>query len=507
MALVDVRAVSKTYGGVTALRDVSFELRAGEVHALVGENGAGKSTLVGVITGAVTPDAGGLTIDGRVITGADPGRIRALGVAPIYQQPALFPDLTIAENLAIGVEPQGAWRTVDWRRRRARGAAMLEHVGAQLDLDAPARTIGAAEQQLVEIARALGADARILVMDEPTASLTSRETNRLFDVLRTLRRKGVGILYISHRLEEISLIADRISILRDGAMVATREAASVSRGEMIRLMLGREIEALVSGRPGRSGGTPVAAEVALALDAVGCRPSGIHDVTLELHRGEVLGLAGLVGAGRTELARVLFGLTPADAGEIRVGGQRVHLRRPSDAVRAGLAYVPEDRRHHGVIGELSVAANTTLAALDSITRAGFLDVRRERALASAYVQQLAIKTATIDVAVATLSGGNQQKVALARWLAVAPKILIVDEPTQGIDVGTKAEIHRMLVALAAQGLAILFISSDLPEVLTVCDRVAVMRRGTIAGTLASREATEAAVLELAFGTAAVETRH
>jgi rhamnose transport system ATP-binding protein len=495
VTLLEARSLTKRYGAVTALGGVSLDLRAGEVHALVGENGAGKSTLVRLLTGASAADSGAIAIDGRLVPRADPTRMRALGVAAIHQQPLLFPDLTVAENLAIGFEPAGAWRRIDWRERRRRGAALLSRVGVALDLDAPVGTLGAAEQQLVEIARALGADARLLLLDEPTAALSGRETARLFDLLRGLRADGVAMLYISHRLDEVEAVADRVSVLRDGELVATRETGAVTRAELIRLMVGRDIQTIVP--PRQAAG----ARVVLDVDGVGCCASGVHDVTLQLRRGEILGLAGLVGAGRTELARVLFGLTPADRGVVRVDGAGVRVGSPADAVRLGLAYVPEDRRRHGVIGELSVAANMTLASLGSITRAGLLDFARERAIATDYVRRFAIRTPSVDAAVATLSGGNQQKVALARWLAAAPRVLIVDEPTQGIDVGAKAEIHRLLAGLAEEGLAILLISSDLPEVFAMSNRIAVMCHGTIAGTLDRATATEAAILDLAFGRA------
>jgi rhamnose transport system ATP-binding protein len=492
MALLEARSVGKRYGGVTALGGVSLDLRRGEVHALVGENGAGKSTLVRLMTGAALPDSGVIAIDGRPVSHADPALMRSLGVAAIYQQPALFPDLTVAENLAIGLERGGAWRRVYWQERRRRGAALLSRVGVALDLDARAETLGAAEQQLVEIARALGADARILLLDEPTASLSGRETTRLFDLLRGLREAGVAMLYISHRLEEIGALADRVSVLRDGELMATREAKAVTRAELIRLMVGRDILSTVPER------RPAAGDVVLEVEGLGCRASGVHNVSFHVRRGEILGLAGLVGAGRTEVARVLFGITPADRGIVRIGGAAARVASPAEAVRHGLAYVPEDRRRHALIGELSVAANTTLASLAAITRAGLLDRTRERAIAADYVRRFAIRTPSVDAPVATLSGGNQQKVALARWLAAAPRILIVDEPTQGVDIGAKAEIHRLLGTLAEAGLAVVLISSDLPEVLALSDRIAVMSRGTMAGTLDRVAATEAAVLDLAF---------
>ena len=493
MSLLRLQDVSKAYGGVRALRAVSFDLRPGEIHALVGENGAGKSTLVRILTGAVEADSGTVEIEGRRVEHADPVAMRALGVAPIYQQPALLPDLTVAENVAMGLERGGPWRRIDWPGRRERARQLLARVGADIDVDAPAHGLRMAEQQLVEIARALGADARILLMDEPTAALTDREAERLFERIRGLRAHGVGVVYISHRLEEVASLADRVSVLRDGELVATREMAEVDRNELIRLMVGREIQALFPKR------TVPRGDVVLAAEGLGCCASAIHGATFDVRAGEIVGFAGLVGAGRTELARVLFGLTPADEGVIRLRGAAVRISTPAEAVRLGLAYLPEDRRRHGIIAEMSIAANTTLAALRTISRAGFLDFAAEREIAASYQQRFAIKAPSIDAAVAKLSGGNQQKVALARWLATRPSVLVLDEPTQGVDVGAKAEIHGLIVDLAAQGLAILLISSELPEVLGMSDRVVVIRAGTVAGGLDGAAATQEAVMTLALG--------
>jgi len=493
MTLLRLRDVSKAFGGVRALRGVSFDLEPGEIHALVGENGAGKSTLVRILTGAVRADSGTIEIDGRAVAHPDPVVMRSLGVAPIYQQPALLPDLTVAENLAFGREQGGPWRRIDWKGRRQRAGELLARVGADISVDMPARALRMAEQQLVEIARALGANARILLMDEPTAALTDREAARLFGLMRELRSHGVGLVYISHRLEEVAALADRVSILRDGELVATRPMAEVGRNELIRLMVGREIQAIFPKRA-----VPIG-DVALEAVGVRCRATGVHGASLQVRKGEILGVAGLVGAGRTELARVLFGLTPADEGSVRLAGRTVHIEDPGEAVRLGLAYLPEDRRRHGVIAEMSIAANTTLAALRAISRAGFLDFAREREIATNYLRRLAIKSPSVDAAVATLSGGNQQKVALARWLVTTPSVLILDEPTQGVDVGAKAEIHGLIVDLAAQGLAILLISSELPEILGMSDRVAVMRAGTIVGTLDRAQATPPSIMTLALG--------
>ncbi|HXB56270.1 MAG TPA: sugar ABC transporter ATP-binding protein [Vicinamibacteria bacterium] len=502
MALLRLRDVSKAFGGVRALRGVSFDLSPGEVHGLVGENGAGKSTLVRILTGALRADSGTVEIDGRRVARADPVVMRERGVAPIYQQPALLPDLSVAENLALGLEPGGAWRRVDWRERRRRADAMLARVGARIDPEAEAGSLGMAEQQLVEIARALGAQARILLMDEPTAALAEPEAERLLGLIVELRGQGVGIVYISHHLSEVLRIADRVTVMRDGAVVETRPATGLAQAELIRLMVGRELTAVFPKRPVARG------PVALEAHGLSCRIGGLVGVTLELYAGEILGLAGLVGSGRTELARVLFGLTPADGGELRLRGRPVAIDSPGRAAALGLAYVPEDRRRHGVILEMSVTANVTLAVLRQLTSGPFLDSRRERELASGFVERFAIKTPSLETPVANLSGGNQQKVALARWLATRPSVLILDEPTQGVDVGAKSEIHRLMVDLAEQGLAILMISSELPEILGMSDRIAVMRGGRVVETLSRDAATQQRLLALALGhELAPEVRH
>lgn len=493
-ALLELRDIRKSFGGVHALRGVSFELRPGEVHALVGENGAGKSTLIKVVTGAHRPDAGTLEIGGRRIEANDPVLSRKLGVAVIYQQPALFPELSVAENIAAGVEPPGLWRRVRWGERRARAAELLARVGAAIDPEAPVASLSMPEQQMVEIAKALGGDARVLIMDEPTASLPEHEVRNLFRVVKDLRARGVGVVYISHRLEELHALADRVTVLRDGETVATKAMRDVDPPELIRLMVGRELTRVFPKREVAKGD--------VLLELRGLAGPGVRGVSLEIRAGEIVGLAGLVGAGRTELARLLFGLAPATSGAIRLAGREVSIRTPAEAVELGLAYVPEDRRRHGVILDLPVAANATLAVLRKISKGGFLDVRRERALAAEYVGKLSVKTPSIDVPVGTLSGGNQQKVALARWLATEPKVIILDEPTQGIDVGAKSEIHALMVDLAEKGLAILMISSELPEVLGMSDRIAVMRGGALAGVIGRAEATQEAVLALALGAAA-----
>jgi rhamnose transport system ATP-binding protein len=491
--LLRANHISKSYAGVQALKDVSFELRAGEVHALIGENGAGKSTLIKIITGAIAADSGVIEVNGEAIAHNSPRLAKALGIAAIYQQPALFADLTVAENIALGLEQAGLWRRLDWRARHRRAAELLEQVGAKLDTQTLAGDLTMPEQQLLEIARALGADARVLIMDEPTASLSEEDTQNLFAVIRKLRAQGVGIVYISHRLEELPVIADRVTVLRDGSAIDTRSMQEVDRAELIRLMVGRELSAVFPKREVKLG------EVVLELRNLSCRSTGVKEVTLALRAGEIVGLAGLVGAGRTELARTIFGLTPPDTGEILLRGKALHLNSPAQAIREGIAYLPEDRRRHGVILEMPISANIALASLDKLSRFGAMDFRQEKELAAAFTEQLGIKTKTIFAPVSTLSGGNQQKVALSRWLAIKPTVLILDEPTQGIDVGAKSEIHALMTELAEAGAAILMISSELPEILGMSDRVAVMRGGTIAAIVDRREATQQKILALALG--------
>lgn len=493
MPLLQASAIDKSYAGVRALTGVSFELRAGEVHALVGENGAGKSTLIKIITGAVAADAGRLEIDNQVIEGNSPVKARRLGVAAIYQQPALFPDLTVAENIALGLEGAALWRRINWPLRRRRAAELLARVGARINPQATAASLSMPEQQLVEIARALGAEAKILIMDEPTASLTEQEVVNLFRVIRELREAGVGIIYISHRLEELPVIADRVTVLRDGRTIETREIGEVNRSTLIQMMVGREVTTLFPKR------TVPIGEIVLEARRVSCRASGVREVSFELRAGEILGFAGLIGSGRTELAETLFGLTPKDSGQVLLRDVETRITSPTEAVQHGLAYVPEDRRRHGVVLGMPISANTSLAVLRQISRRGFLNFRAERNLAASFVAQLGVKTPSLATPAGNLSGGNQQKIALARWLATKPAVLILDEPTQGVDVGAKAEIHKLIGDLVAEGMAMMMISSELPEILGLSDRIAVMRAGTIVRVLDAADVTQQQVLDIALG--------
>jgi rhamnose transport system ATP-binding protein len=491
VTLLEAKSITKSFAGVRALTNVSFDLLEGEVHALIGENGAGKSTLIRVFTGAIQADSGTLSIRGCLVQQNDPGVARSLGVAAIYQQPSLFPHLTVAENIALALESGGIWRKVNWKERNRRARELIERVGGSIHPERLVSTLSLPEQQIVEIAKAIGADAKILVMDEPTASLTDREVESLFKIIALLRGQGAGIIYISHRLEEISAIADRVTVLRDGETIAMRRVEEVDKAALIGMMVGREISAVFPKRA-----VPLGNE-RIELRRVFNRAAGLRDISLSVRSGEILGVAGLVGSGRTQLAETLFGLTPADSGEILISGASSRIRSPKEAIDLGIGYVPEDRRQHGVVLELPIASNTSLASLKIVARHGLIDRNKEGTLAMRYLQQLRIKAASIYSETGTLSGGNQQKVALARWLAIDPKILILDEPTQGVDVGSKAEIHGLMMDLAERGLAIIMISSELPEILGMSDRIAVMYHGTIAGVLSREEATQQKILSLA----------
>jgi rhamnose transport system ATP-binding protein len=458
---------------VRALKGVSFDLRAGEVHALLGENGAGKSTLIKVITGAHRADGGVMEIAGEEVSDLTPAKARQFGISCIYQQPALFPDLSVAENIGLRLEGGRFFSKVHRAARRENARVLLERAGAEISPDAEVKSLSMPEQQLVEIACALGSGARIVIMDEPTASLTQKEQHLLFKTVRALRDSGVGVVYISHRLEEISTLADRVTVLRDGETVGTDPVSDLTEAQMIRMMVGREVETIYPPAECAPG------EVVLSVENLGCHDSGVEGVTLEVRAGEILGMAGLVGAGRTELARIFFGITPADSGEIFLNGNLVEIRSPREAVAQGIAYVPEDRRKHGVFFEMAIAENITMASHRKIFPGGFLKPSAERGVAENFIRDLGIKTSGSDAPGGSLSGGNQQKVSLARWLATAPKLLILDEPTQGVDVGAKSEIHRIIRALSKEGLAVILISSDLPEVLGMSDRIAVMREGRL----------------------------
>jgi rhamnose transport system ATP-binding protein len=492
--ILKLSEIRKSFGAVRALKGVSFELLPGEVHALLGENGAGKSTLIKVITGAHQPDGGTLEVAGTEVSHLTPSKARELGIACIYQQPALFPDLSVAENIALRLKKTGMLSRVNWPQQRAHAAELLGRIGAEISPDAEVRSLSMPEQQLVEIACALGSGAKIVIMDEPTASLTQKEQHLLFKVVRDLRASGVGVVYISHRLEEIFALADRVTVLRDGESVGTNAVDTLTESQMIKLMVGREVASIYppcEGAPGK---------VVLSLKNLGCAAGGVKGVTLDVRAGEIVGMAGLVGAGRTELARILFGITPADTGEITLDGEKITISNPREAIARGIAYVPEDRRRHGVILEMPIAHNMTMAIHPKFFPGAILRFGAESQMAGDFIRDLGIKAYGPEAPGGSLSGGNQQKVSVARWLATKPKLLILDEPTQGVDVGAKSEIHKIIRGLAKDGLAVLMISSDLPEVLGMSDRIAVMRGGEMVGLIDKDHADAHTVMAAALGT-------
>jgi rhamnose transport system ATP-binding protein len=490
--LVELRGIAKSYGGVHAVSDVSFAIEAASVHALVGENGAGKSTLVKILTGVVHPDEGELLVDGNVQPVRDPQTAHRLGIVAMYQEPTVFPDLTVAENVFAGRHPRTGARTVSWRAMRAEASRVLDDLAVDFGPDTPVRGLGVADRQLLEIAKALSSSARLLIMDEPTAALSPNESDNLFATVRRLRDRGVAIVFISHRLEEVTAIADTITVLRDGRHIATRPAAELTHGEIVRLMVGRSLDALFPKEKAEIGDVTLRAE--------GLTRRGVFsNVSFELRRGEIVGLAGFVGAGRTEVARSIFGIDRLDRGKLWIGGRPFGARSPRAALRRGLAYLPEDRLQQGLVQPMSVGDNISLAVLPELTPGGVLRPRRERALARRFMEQLRIKATSPGQVVRSLSGGNQQKVVLAKWLAAEPKTLLLDEPTHGVDVGTKADVHRTISHLAAEGLTILLISSELPEILGMSDRVLVMREGRLVAEFPRAEATQERIIEAAAG--------
>jgi ABC-type sugar transport system ATPase subunit len=490
--ILRANSITKSFAGVQALKGVSLDLFGGEVHALIGENGAGKSTLIKIITGAIAADSGSLEVFGQLLLHNSPSVSRSLGIAAIYQQPSIFPQLTVAENIALALENGSSGWKVDWQARYSCARELIERLGTSIDPRRLASTLSMAEQQVIEIAKAIGAEARILLMDEPTALLSDREVSNLFRLIDRLKNDGVGILYISHRLEEILSIADRITVLRDGESIDCRKADQVDRAELIHLMVGRSIASIYPKREVPLG------DVAMEVRNLQNHSAGLHSISFSVRSGEIFGLAGLVGSGRTELAEALFGLKPCSS-QILLQGERIEISSPSDAINLGIGYLPEDRRQHGLILEMGVAMNMSLASLKSISRWGLIQKEKENSQAKLYVDDLRIKTSSISAATGTLSGGNQQKVALARWLAIHPRIMILDEPTQGVDVGSKSEIHDLIMQLAERGVAIILISSELPEILGMSDRIGVFHDGTIAGILSRQEASQSKIMSLALG--------
>jgi ABC-type sugar transport system ATPase subunit len=490
--------IGKRFPGVQALDLVDFEVAPGEIHALLGENGAGKSTLLKILSGAQQPDAGAIRFAGEPVTLATPHAAQRLGIVTIYQEFTLAPNMTIAENVWIGREP-GARGFVSWRRMEAETRALTERLGLGLRPTSLVRDLSVAEQQMVEIARALSMKSRLIVMDEPTSALSVTEVEKLFQIVRDLKRQGLSIIFVTHRLEEVMEICDRYTVLRDGRLVGSGAVAETNVDRIIRLMVGREVSALFAQRQHTGFG-----EIALAVRGLSRRGNSqdphaavLEDVGLEVRSGEILGIAGLVGAGRTEMARAVFGADPFDAGSITVDGREIHIRSPRDAIKNGIGLVPEDRKLQALFLQLAIRANMSMASLDRLSRWQiFVDEARESALVEEYRRALNIRMAGPEQLVVNLSGGNQQKVVLARWLALRPRVLIVDEPTRGIDVGAKVEVHNLLFEMARSGIAIIAISSELPEVLAISDRIVTMREGRVTGNVARSDASEESLMAL-----------
>jgi rhamnose transport system ATP-binding protein len=489
-ALLSARGISKQFAGVDVLSDIDFDLDKGEIHALLGENGAGKSTLAKIIAGVHRPTRGTLSLNGREIEVPSPHAAQNLGITLIHQEPISFPDLSVAENLVLGREAGGPLSRVPWAAMVAEARRLMDQLGVRLDVTRAMRGLSIADQQMVEIARALASDARVIVMDEPTAPLTPKEVATLFDIARKLRAKGHSIIFISHRLSEVRELCDRVTIFRDGRKVATDLTKNLSDTEIIRLMIGRAVKDYHGKGSTRTG------EVALKVTGLS-RAGLFRDISFTLHKGEILGLGGLVGAGRTDVARALFGIAPAESGAIAVDGRPVDIRNPSDAIDVGLAFVPEDRAVAGIFRSLSVEDNITAAVPDKIAPGGIINRSTERALAADFVKRLSIRLASIRQPIGELSGGNQQKAILSRWLLTDPRVLILDEPTRGIDVGVKAEFYEMIGQLAADGRAILLISSEMPELLSLCDRILVMSEGHLTADIPRAEASEEAIMTAA----------
>ncbi len=478
--------VAKRFDATQALDDVSLELRPGEVHGLVGENGAGKSTLVKILAGVHQPDTGTLLLDGEEIALHGPAQARSLGIAVVHQEPRLFPDLTVAENVFLGHAPGGAFGTIDWGAMRRQASEIFAGLGVRMEPGAIVRGLSMADQQLIEIAKALSIEARVLILDEPTASLSAHEVERLFTIVRQTRDRGVAVLFVSHRLDEVFELCDRATVLRDGKHVITAATADLTPADLVRHMVGRTVSLFPKVE------SPIG-DVLLEVEGL-TRGEAFHDVSFAVRAGEIVGLAGLVGAGRTEVARVLFGVDRADAGVIRLGGEAVSFANPSTALAAGIAYLPEDRHQDGLVLDFPIASNVTLPILSRLFPKLLIRQSTERTIGTRYVDQLRIRATSADQLASALSGGNQQKVVLGKWLAAEPRVLILDEPTRGIDIGAKVEVHRIISELAASGLAIILISSDLPEVLAMSDRILVLHEGAVTAEIARADATEESVM-------------
>jgi rhamnose transport system ATP-binding protein len=484
---LELRDISKSFGAVVALSRGSLRLDPGSIHALVGENGAGKSTIVKIIAGLYQRDSGDFQLRGQTVDFTSTAQSKAAGIAVIYQEPTLFPDLSVTENIFMGRQPVRAFGVIDRAAMHAEALELFKRLGVRIDPNRPTQGLSIADQQIIEIAKAISLDATVLVMDEPTAALSGVEVDRLFAVARSLRDEGRALLFISHRFDEVFDLCDTVTVMRDGEYIDTSPISDTTVEQIVRRMVGRDVTTLFPKEDAVIGG-----EVLVVSGLT--QPGVFTDVSFSVRSGEIVALAGLVGAGRSEIARAVFGVDPYSSGSVTIGGSRVPKRNPAAAMQLGLALVPEDRRKQGLVLESSVARNATMAIRRSLTRFGLLFARPENQAAREWAGRLEVKTSALDTEVGTLSGGNQQKVVLAKWLATNPSVLIVDEPTRGIDVGTKAEVHRLLSQLAGQGLAILMISSELPEVLGMADRVLVVREGRITAEIDRTDATAESVM-------------
>ncbi len=501
--LLRMTGISKSFPGVKAVDDVAFVVRQGEIHALLGENGAGKSTLLKILAGAQPPDSGTIELEGERVELESPLDAQERGIVTIYQEFNLIPSLTVAENVFIGREPlrigKGDWGIVDWARMRRETRDIIGRVGLDLSPDRLVADLSVAEQQMVEIAKALAVSSKLIIMDEPTSALAESEVAKLFQICRDLKDQGIGIVFVSHRLDEVKQLCDRLTVLRDGQLVGSAEVAATSIEDIIKMMVGREVDQLFKRRGTHQTGEPALRVEGLSAEGDPSDPSAtrLHDISLTVAHGEIVGLAGLVGAGRTELARAIFGADPIIRGRVLVDGGEIDRSTPQGAIAAGIGLVPEDRKQQALFLALAVRLNLSIAALGRLTKKfGFIDERAEAELVDEYQKRLNIRMAGPQVEVGNLSGGNQQKVVLARWLALQPKVLIVDEPTRGIDVAAKAEVHQLLFELASTGIAILAISSELSEVLTLSDRILTMREGRLTGDLPIAEASEERLMQL-----------
>jgi rhamnose transport system ATP-binding protein len=489
-AVLELREVSKSFGGVRALQSAELVVEAGSIHALVGENGAGKSTLVKIVSGLHRRDSGTFRFDGHDADFGSTAEAKAEGIAVIYQEPTLFPDLSVVENIFMGRQPLGPGRRIDRGAMHVQAVEIFERLGVPLEPDRPARGLSIADQQIIEIAKAISLDAKLLIMDEPTAALSGSEVGRLFAVARSLRDEGRALVFISHRFDEVFDLCDTITVMRDGEYVSTDPISDVTVDDIVARMVGRAVAEMYPKTPAKLG--------EVVLDVTGLSSKGtFRDITFQVRAGEIVGLAGLVGAGRSEIARAVFGIDRYDDGAVRLNGEPIASNNPRAAIKAGIAFVPEDRRQQGLVTEGSAAENIASVIRGGLTRFGLLTNAAESKAATPWAGRLEVKTAALDLPAATMSGGNQQKVVIAKWLATNPTLLIVDEPTRGIDVGTKAEVHRLLSDLAGQGIAILMISSELPEVLGMADRVLVVREGEITAELDRADATPERVMRSA----------